>query len=197
MNIQKRLLVFALASIISCLFFGALATTDAQNSEVSITLYAGDVSIYPGAMGYGNNSVIITSPGPTLNLQVGVTYNLTVVNVGDVAHSWEIAPTKAVTDAPLFGAGIATDNYIQPGQSASVTFTPTQEGNFYYVCTVPGHINGGMWGNVVVSTAVPEFPIPALLIAALVVTATAALVSRYKIRSQLESGKPNIAQQVI
>lgn len=75
---------------------------------------------------------------------------MTVHNVASIPHSWEIVATKAV-GTPLFGAGIDVDNYIPAGQSGSVTFTPDQTGNFYYVCTVPGHIALGMWGDVEIS----------------------------------------------
>jgi len=67
-----------------------------------------------------------------------------------MAHSWEIVPTNAV-GTPMFGAGIDIDSFLAAGQSASVTFTPNQQGNFFYVCTVPGHIAAGMYGSVVVN----------------------------------------------
>ena len=82
---------------------------------------------------------------------MGTTYTITVYNVANIPHSWEMVSTKTVSDTPLFGAGIGVTNYISPGSSGTVTFTPDQTGNFYYVCTVPGHITLGMWGNVVVS----------------------------------------------
>ena len=84
-----------------------------------------------------------------MNLKSGQTYKMTVHNVAtNLVHSWEIVPTKAVSQSPMFGAGIDINSYIQPGESGSVTFTPDQTGSFYYVCTVPGHIELGMWGTV-------------------------------------------------
>jgi plastocyanin len=77
---------------------------------------------------------------------------MTVYNVASIPHSWEIVSTKAISSSPMFGAGIDITNFIPAGSSASVTFTPDQTGNFYYVCTVPGHITLGMWGNVVVTS---------------------------------------------
>jgi hypothetical protein len=76
---------------------------------------------------------------------------MTVYNAGNIPHSWEIVSSKAVSSSPMFGAGIDIDNYIPPGGSGSVTFTPNQSGSLYYVCTVPGHITLGMWGNVNIS----------------------------------------------
>jgi FtsP/CotA-like multicopper oxidase with cupredoxin domain len=155
---KRKFLVLTLLFVVS-LTLTLAATTQAQSSGTSITLYAGSVTSGSGPYGYGNNANNIISPGPTLNLQVGTTYTITVNNVGNnIFHSFEIVSSKAVSSSPLFGAGIDITSYISPGSSGSVTFTPDQAGNFYYVCTVPGHIDLGMWGNVVVSTAVPEFP---------------------------------------
>lgn len=113
------------------------------------TLYAGEVNT--AAYGFGNSASTITSnPGPTITLKQGTTYTMTVNNVGTMPHAWEISSQKA-TGSMLFGAQIASTSYIQPGASGSVTFTPNQAGNFYYICPVPGHIALGMWGNVVVT----------------------------------------------
>jgi uncharacterized cupredoxin-like copper-binding protein len=120
-----------------------------SGTTIDLTLYAGSVS--SSTFGYGDSANSIISPGPTLKLKSGQTYKMTVYNVANIAHSWEIVPTKAISSTPMFGAGIDIDTYIQPGQSGSVTFTPDQTGNFYYVCTVPGHIELGMWGNVEIS----------------------------------------------
>jgi uncharacterized cupredoxin-like copper-binding protein len=114
-----------------------------------LTLYAGEVST--AAYGFGNSASTITSnPGPTLTLKQGTTYTMTVNNVGTMPHAWEISSQKAAGSV-LFGAQIDSTSYIQPGASGSVTFTPNQSGNFYYVCPVPGHVALGMWGNVIVT----------------------------------------------
>jgi nitrite reductase (NO-forming) len=31
-----------------------------------------------------------------------------------------------------------------------VTFTPDKPGTYYYICSVPGHVERGMWGRFVV-----------------------------------------------
>jgi uncharacterized cupredoxin-like copper-binding protein len=126
---------------------GASPTPTPSGTTSDLTLYAGSVS--SSTFGFGDTANSIQSPGPTLNLKSGQTYKMTVHNVAtNLAHSWEIVSTKAVSQSPMFGAGIDINTYIQPGQSGSVTFTPDQTGSFYYVCTVPGHIELGMWGTV-------------------------------------------------
>ena len=178
-------LVLTLILVIGLLTTLTATMTKAQISGTTITLYAGSVTSGSGTYGYGASASKITSPGPPLNLVEGTTYTLTVHNVSNMAHSFEIVSTEAV-GTPLWNSGIDTTSYIPAGSSASVTFTPTQTGNFYYVCTVPSHISLGMWGNVVVSATapsptIPEFPIALTLIfMAFIITALAAFVARQK-----------------
>lgn len=164
-------------------------TVKAQSSDpTQITIYAGEVS--SSQYGFGNSTSSITSPGPTITLKEGTTYTVTVDNVGTMPHAWEISSTKAITTSPLFNAGIDITSYISPGSSGSVTFTPNKTGNFYYVCTVPGHIALGMWGSLVVTSSstsasptIPEFPsILALMFVALAATAMAAFLAKQKVR---------------
>ena len=150
---NRIFLVLTLILVIGLLSTLTATTTKAQTSGTSITLYAGSVTSGSGTYGYGLSASDITSPGPPLNLVEGTTYTITVNDVGNMPHSFEIVSTKAI-GTPLFNSGIDITNFIPAGGSGSVTFTPTQTGNFYYVCTVPAHISLGMWGNVVVSAAI-------------------------------------------
>lgn len=118
------------------------------SSGNAITVYGGEIST--SKYGFGNSASSLSSPGPTLTFKVGQSYALTFVNSGQAIHAWEITTSKA-PGTVLFGAGIGVSNYLSPGQSGTVTFTPDQAGNFYYVCPVPGHVELGMWGNVVVN----------------------------------------------
>jgi uncharacterized cupredoxin-like copper-binding protein len=114
-----------------------------------LTLYAGEVS--SAAYGFGNSaSSIISNPGPTITLTQGTTYTMTVTNSGTMPHAWEITNAEP-TGSVMFGAQIAPTSYLAPGASGSVTFTPNQAGNFFYICPVPGHATLGMWGNIVVN----------------------------------------------
>ncbi len=118
-------------------------------NSTALTLYEGEVS--STSYGFGNSASTLSSPGPTLTLTQGQSYTMTVYNVGAITHSWEIASTNTGTPSPLFNSEINPGAYIAPGASGSVTFTPNQSGNFYYVCPVPGHSDLGMWGNVVIN----------------------------------------------
>ena len=119
-------------------------------TPIAMTLYEGEVS--GTSYGFGNGATSLTSPGPTLTFTEGKTYTMTVHNVGTLPHSWEIASSNTGTPSPLFSSEVNPGAYIAAGGSGSVTFTPTQTGNFYYVCPVPGHADLGMWGNVTINS---------------------------------------------
>jgi uncharacterized cupredoxin-like copper-binding protein len=180
MFIRRIVFVAALILVVGLLSASAVPVK-AEGTVTQKTLYAGEVSTT--VYGFGNTASSITSPGPTLNLVEGTTYNMTVFNVSShsMDHSWEITTSEAISTSPLWGAGIDISTYIPPGGSGSVTFTPTQTGNFYYVCTFPGHIALGMYGKVVVSSAIPEFPSAlTLMFMALAVTSMAAFIAKQK-----------------
>jgi len=185
---SRIFLVITLILVIGLLSTLTATITRAQTSGTSITLYAGSVNSGSGTYGYGLSASKITSPGPTLNLVEGTTYTITVNNVSNMQHSFEIVPSEAASASPLFNSGIDITNYIPAGGSGSVTVTPTQTGNFYYVCTVPTHVSLGMWGKVVVSATspsptIPEFPSAlTLMFVALAITALVVFAAWEKIR---------------
>ncbi len=112
-------------------------------------IYASDQN---GRFGFGFSSSSITSPGPTLNLNVNQSVAVTFHNLGPSAHNWAIVQTKSTTAPVMFGAQVASaQNPIASGGTGSVTFTPNATGSYYYICQVSGHVDLGMWGNVVVS----------------------------------------------
>ena len=121
-------------------------------TPIEMTLYAGEVS--QTQYGFGTSaSSLQSNPGPTLTFTQGQSYKMTVNNVGTMPHSWMIANGKTSGSTVLFSSEINPGAFISAGQSGSVTFTPNQAGNFYYICPVPGHPELGMWGNVVVNAS--------------------------------------------
>jgi plastocyanin len=164
------LLTLSLAAVIG--------TTKAQAATVQVTIYAGEITT--SQYGFGNSSATITSPGPTLTFHSGDTVNVTLQNAGTMAHNWAIVDTKSSTGTVLWSAQIASStNGVQVGQSESVTFTVGNSGNYYYICQVDGHVALGMWGNVVVESAIPEFPVPLMIVfLAAAITALVAYTGR-------------------
>ena len=118
--------------------------------NVSVTVYAGEIS--SSVYGFGNTSSTLTSPGPTLTFKVGDVVNVTLVNSGTMPHDWALVKTNETSGPVLFGAQVASGNLpLETNQSGSVIFTVGQSGNFFYICQVPGHVQLGMVGNVVVN----------------------------------------------
>ena len=45
------------------------------------------------------------------------------------------------------------NNPLKPGESGTSEFVPAEEGTYYYICTVPGHREQGMVGEIIVGPA--------------------------------------------
>ena len=164
--------------------FVLAAKDQAQTSNV--TLYAGEIS--NSQYGFGNSATAITSPGPTLTLTSGQTITVTLHNSGQNPHNFAIVSTKSSTGTVLWNSAIkSADNPVSPGSSASATFTVGDAGNYYYICQVDGHVALGMWGNVVVQAAVPEFPTPLLFVfVAIALTALAAYFGKINTKTKIK-----------
>lgn len=170
-------LLFMLSPII------LVATVQAQTSNV--TIYAGEI---PMQYGFGNSSTTVTSPGPTLTFISGQTVTVTLHNSGSMQHNFAIVSTKSAAGTVLWSAQIqSASNPVSPGSSASVTFTVGDPGNYYYICQVDAHVVIGMWGNVIVQTVIPEFPLPLLVVfAAVAITALAAYFRKKNIKPTIK-----------
>jgi plastocyanin len=171
MKKQVLVLVFLLSVLSVSVFLGTI------RAATQIDLYAGEVS--SSSYGFGNSASSITSnPGPTLTLTSGQSYTVILHNVSTQgqSHNWAILDTKSSTGAIQWSANIGSaSNPVSPGSTGSVTFTAGNPGSYYYVCQVDGHVALGMWGNVVVQSAIPEFP--ATLVFALVAFAMMTLAA--------------------
>lgn len=71
-------------------------------------------------------------------LEVGEEVTIAFHNTGNVAHNLAIPELGVTTET------------IQGGRSTSVTFTPEKSGTYRFICSVPGHAQAGMRGDVVV-----------------------------------------------
>ena len=68
----------------------------------------------------------------------GQEVKVTFTNNGKYPHNFAVAEL-----------GVKSST-IQPGQTTTVTFTPTKTGSFTFECTVPGHADKGMTGTITV-----------------------------------------------
>jgi len=93
-----------------------------------------------------------------LEVTVGRPVTLRFINDGVLAHDFSIA-TIGVTNvhdsnAGEHGghAGAKGDLHTsaEPGSRSTLTFTPTTPGTYDFYCTVPGHKEAGMIGQLIV-----------------------------------------------
>jgi len=158
-NVQKKrsmtvwyiavAIIVIVVIVVGVVLYEQSLTPAPSSNVIQMTLYEGEVSTT--SYGFGNSASSLQTPGPTLTFKVNQAYKMTVYNVGTLAHSWAITAAQSSSSSPLFNSEINPGTYIAAGGSGSVTFTPTQSGNFYYVCPVGGHSDLGMWGNVVIN----------------------------------------------
>lgn len=91
---------------------------------------------------------------PTINLNVGDEINFSVVNNGKSFHAFGVTKANEGFSGIISGSEIASaSNPLKPGESGESKFIPGQEGTYYYICTVPGHRDQGMVGEIIVGPA--------------------------------------------
>jgi len=91
---------------------------------------------------------------PDIVVDVGDKVIIKVTNGGKMPHAFGIVtdpenPATIVFDAKIKSA----DNPILKGEGGTVEFMPTKAGEYYYICTVPGHALQGMKGKLIVKAA--------------------------------------------
>ncbi|HZQ49675.1 MAG TPA: sulfocyanin-like copper-binding protein [Candidatus Dormibacteraeota bacterium] len=130
---------------------------DAATRSATVTLIAG----YPATdfqfnyNGYGSGALVLTVPA-------GWQVTVQCQNHGTVPNSCAVVRDEKAT-APL-DPSWATPNPQQgldPGASASFTFTPTQAGSYRIASLVDGHEASGMWLDLeVTSSGTPSLKAP-------------------------------------
>ncbi len=175
---KKISIVFAL--LLSITLLSVVLTTMPVKAATQVDIYAGEKST--SVYGFGNSASSISSPGPTLTFTSGEVVTVTLHNAGTMSHNFAIVDTKSSTGNVLWSAQVASaSNGVAAGSSGSVTFTVGSAGDYYYVCQVDGHVALGMWGNVKVNAAVPEFPTALVFVFfAIAATALAAYIGKSK-----------------
>lgn len=125
-------------------------------SDVALHVIGGALDENPEEGGYALLGHELTSPGPTIRARKGEAVTITFENVHEgerIYHNFVIVAELDQEAPPRWGAqiGEATiPDAIDVGASGTVTFVPDIAGSFYYICSVPGHIDRGMWGQFIV-----------------------------------------------
>ena len=95
---------------------------------------------------------------PTINMNVGDKVIFNVDNAGKSFHSFGVTSDDEGFGGIIPGSEVAlASNPLKPGESGSSEFIAGEEGIYYYICTVPGHRDQGMVGQIIVGdVAAPE-----------------------------------------
>ena len=90
----------------------------------------------------------------TMTAKAGSEVTVKFINTaGALQHNWVLVPTGTETEIAMAGTTAGADNawipedsriiaaspLVDPGDSASITFTAPAAGSYTYVCTFPGH----------------------------------------------------------
>lgn len=116
------LAVVALAAMALAACGGGASTSGSSNAApLNVTVTATEFKFDPA----------------TINATAGQTINLTVKNIGTVQHTWVLAAANVKLT-------------IDPGKTATATFTAPAAGTYQYECDIPGHKEAGMVGQLIV-----------------------------------------------
>jgi nitrite reductase (NO-forming) len=88
---------------------------------------------------------------PDVEVTVGDKVIIHATNGGKMPHAFGVVSNPEDPNSIVFNAKIkSADNPILKGQTGSITFIADRPGNYFYICTVPGHSLQGMQGNFIV-----------------------------------------------
>lgn len=106
-----------------------------------------------------NLSEFAFEPG-TLTVTAGQPVELTLVNEGAVEHDFvvEVISVEDIsTEGSMSGHDMSAEHSefdlhtaTGPGETSTLRFTPTEPGTYKIICSVPGHLDAGMTGELIV-----------------------------------------------
>ena len=130
-SVWPSVAIFAVAAvaILIPLYFFVFAGKSTNSSPVVASNGTQQISV--------NGSDFSFDPS-TITVKVGQSVTIAFKNTGSYPHNLVIGDLNVGTKT------------IQSGETDTVTFTPDKVGNYTFTCTVPGHADRGMVGNLVV-----------------------------------------------
>lgn len=91
---------------------------------------------------------------PTITANVGDKLVFNVVNDGLSFHAFGVTAAESGATGIFPGSEIGSPNQaLTKGQSGTSEFIPPEPGIYYYLCTVPGHREQGMFGQIIIEEA--------------------------------------------
>lgn len=103
---------------------------------------------------YAFNSVSGPDHNPEIHASVGDKIVFHVTNAGKSFHAFAVTASKEGPGPAIDGTTVGTaDQPMKPKETGEATFVPSQPGEYYYICAVPGHRELGMEGKIEVAPA--------------------------------------------
>ncbi len=94
---------------------------------------------------------------PSIQMSVGDKVVFNVDNAGRSFHSFGVTANDEGFSGIVAGSDIGTaSNPLKPGEGGTSEFIAGEEGIYYYICTVPGHREQGMVGQIIVGDVTME-----------------------------------------
>ncbi len=88
---------------------------------------------------------------PSIHMSVGDKVVFNVDNAGISFHSFGVTANDEGFSGIVAGSDIGSaSNPLKPGEGGTSEFIAGEEGIYYYICTVPGHREQGMVGQIIV-----------------------------------------------
>ena len=89
------------------------------------------------------------------SVAAGSEVTVSITNSGTLEHNWVVMNAGYTVDAPFDEsdqANVLAETSLGAGDSSTLTFTaPSDGGTYQVVCSVPGHLEGGMEGSLSVT----------------------------------------------
>jgi len=103
---------------------------------------------------YAFNALSGSDRNPEIHAHVGDKIVFHVKNGGKSFHAFGVTASKEGSGPVIDGTAVGTaDNPLKPGKGGDATFVASQPGEYYYICTVPGHRELGMEGKIEIAPA--------------------------------------------
>lgn len=149
-------LILALAVLAACGSGGEPAAPEAAAppAQSAQEVIAATLEVAMHDLYYGDTSDNLQNP-PVWTVGAGERVQVNLVNEGGLQHNWAIVKPGSEVPVPFrsesdSGILIWDTGLVDPGQSASATFTaPSEPGEYTVICTVAGHYPA-MQGRLVV-----------------------------------------------
>lgn len=124
-------------------------TATGQTVEVNLSFIES-----PDFKVYAFNALSGDGKNPDIHAHVGDKIVFHVKNAGKSFHAFGVTASKEGPGPVIDGTEVGTaDNPLKPGKGGDATFVASQPGEYYYICTVPGHRELGMEGKIEITAA--------------------------------------------